>query len=284
MKLIYLFAIFCFTGLTVIAQSNASDDNGDSAATDSKTQFIAGVTYNSALNYYGRTDSLKSKGIYPFVGINFKNGLYINSSFVFINNNISTAYAATIVEGGYQFKNKSESWSGNIFANTFFYQNNNNLVQSALKGSAGINLSNLNKIININIGADMKLSDKIDYGGSVGFDHTIRIEKLGKGIMVIDPSAYLYAGTQNFTKTYYQKRNILFLPAGEEQVTTSSKKFNILSYEFSMPVVYALGKMNIIISPAYVLPQNLISLPGSPGLSEKGSNLFYVTSTLKFTF
>jgi len=41
------------------------------------------------------------------VGINFKEWLYVNSSFVFINNQLSTEYAAAIVEGGYQFKNKS---------------------------------------------------------------------------------------------------------------------------------------------------------------------------------
>ena len=284
MKFFFLLTIAFYTTISLKAQTKDSTVVTDtSVASKTKTEFVLGVTYNSALNYYGRTDSLKSKGLYPFVGVNFRNGLYVNSSFVFINNQISTAYAAAIVEAGYQFKNKAGNWSGNIFANTFFYQNNNNLVQSALKGTAGINLANLNKIININFGGDVKLSDNLDYGASAGLDHAFRIEKVGKGVVVIDPSAYLYAGTQNFIKTYYKKKNILFLPAGEEQVTTKSKKFNILSYEFSIPVVYALGKMNLILTPAYVLPQNLVLVPGRPDLSERGDKLFYVTASLRVT-
>jgi len=137
------------------------------------------------------------------------------------------------------------------FCQYFFYQNNNNLVQSALKGIAGLILPILINF-NINFGGDVKLADNLDLGASEGMDHIFRIEKVGKGVLVIDPSAYLHAGTQNFTKTYYQKKNILILPAGEEQVTTNSKKFNILSYEFSTPVVYALGKTNLILTPAYI--------------------------------
>jgi hypothetical protein len=249
-----------------------------------KTELVVAISYNSGLNYYGRVDSVKSTGFYPTAGVNFKNGIYLHSSFVFINNASYNGYAATIAEAGYQFKNKKESWSGNIFVNKFFYKDNTGQVQSALKGTAGINLAHLNKIINLNAGADVKLSDKIDIGVSAGLDHTFRIENIGKGVIVIDPSAYLYAGTQNFTNTYYQEKNFLFLPAGEEAVTTNSRKFSILSYELSCPVVYGLGKMNLVLSPAYVIPQNLVVVPGRPDLSERGASLFYLTSTLKFTF
>ncbi len=279
MKAFLILIIFYFAESGLMAQSDIAD-----SANISKTEFIAGATYNSALNYYGRIDSLKSKAFYPFVGINFKNGLYINSSFIFINNKLSTTYAATIAEGGYQFKNKSENWTCNLYANAFFYQVNNSLIQSALKGTAGINVTNLNKIINVNFGGDVKWSTDLDYGISAGLDHTFRIENMGKGIIVIDPSSYVYAGTQKFTKTFYEKKNILFFPAGEQLITSNSKKFDILSYEFSVPVVYGLGKMNIIVSPAYVLPENLITVDESGVNSANASNLFYVTATLKFTF
>ena len=249
-----------------------------------KTELVVALSYNSGLNYYGRVDSLKSTGFYPTLGVNFKNGLYLHSSFVFINNASYNGYAATIAEAGYQFKNKKESWSGNIFVNKFFYKDNTELVQSALKGTAGINLAHLTKIINLNAGADVKWSDKTDIGLSAGLDHTFRIDKVGKGGIVIDPSVYGYAGTQNFTSTYYQQKNFLFLPAGEESVTTNSRKFSMLSYELSCPVVYGLGKMNLVLSPAYVLPQNLVVVPGRPDLSERGANLFYITSTIRFTF
>jgi hypothetical protein len=157
-------------------------------------------------------------------------------------------------------------------------------VQSAIKGSAGINLSRSTKIINLNAGLDAKYSDKIDIGASAGLDHIFRIDSVGKGVIVINPSAYLYAGTQNFTNTYYQEKKLLFLPAGEEAVTTNSQRFSILSYELSCPVIYGLGKMNLVLTPAYVIPQNLVTVPNRPDLSERGSSMFYLTATLKFIF
>ncbi len=273
---------FCLVTISFCVAISLKAQTPDTSV-DARAEFIAGATYNSALNYYGRTDTLESKGLYPFMKISFKSGLYFNTSFIFINNKISTEYAATIAEAGYQFKNNMGDWSGNLFANTFFYRNNSSLVQSVVKGTAGINVSNINKIANVNFGGNVKLSDDLDYGASIGLDHPLRIENIGKGVIVLDPSAYVYAGTQNFTKTYYQRKNILFLPVGEEQVSISSKKFNVLSYEFLTPVIYALGKMNLILTPSYVLPQNLIVVDGRPDLSEKGKGLFYGTATVMVT-
>ena len=47
----------------------------DSTVMPDKSHFIIGAACNSALNYYGRVDSLKSSGIYPFIGVTFKGGL-----------------------------------------------------------------------------------------------------------------------------------------------------------------------------------------------------------------
>lgn len=282
-SLIILLLACCVPAAALLAQSAGQPGQKDS--TDpAKTEFFISASYNSGLNYYGRTDSLKSTGYYPSLGVNFKNGIYLHSSFVFINNSAYNGYAATIAEGGYQFKNKKETWGGNIFVNKFFYKDNTDLVQAALKGTAGINLSYLNKIVNLNTGGDVKLSDKTDFGASAGIDHIIRVENVGKGVIVMDPSAYVYMGTQNFTNTYYQEKNVLLLPAGQEKVTVTETTFSVLSYELSCPIIYGLGKMNLILSPAYVMPKNLITVPDNPGLSERGANMFYLTTTLKFTF
>lgn len=283
MKSLIILIACCIPAATLFAQS-AGQGNSKDSTDAAKTEFFISASYNSGLNYYGRTDSLKSTGYYPSLGVNFKNGIYLHSSFVFINNAAYNGYAASIIEGGYQFKNKKESWSGNIFVNKFFYKDNTELVQAALKGTAGINLSYLNKIVNLNAGGDVKLSDKMDFGASAGIDHIIRIEKVGRGVIVMDPSAYVYMGTQNFTNTYYQEKNVLLLPAGQEKVTETGTTFSVLSYELSCPVIYGLGKMNLIVSPAYVKPKNLLTVADNPGLSERGNNMFYVTTTLKFTF
>ena len=250
-----------------------------------KIEFAVGIGYNSSLNYYGRTDSMKSKGIYPFAALTFSNGIYLKSNFIFINNALGIDYAASIAEAGVNFKNKKENVVGNVFASKYFYNQNSSLPQSAIKAQAGINLSYLNKAINLNAGADAKFSNNIDAGVYVGVDHIQRFDNfLGNGVLVFDPSFYVYAGTQHFSKTYYQKKSVLGFPVDEEAITKDSKQFNILAFEASVPIVYALGKMNLIIVPAYVLPQNIVETSTQSQQAEKAANLFYITGTIKFTF
>ncbi|MDO6431089.1 hypothetical protein Q4E93_10850 [Flavitalea sp. BT771] len=247
-------------------------------AQDSLTHFNVGVTGNSALNYYGRVDSLHSSAIIPFIGVSFKNGLYLNTNFVFIHNKLQSEYAATLVEGGYNFRNKKNSWAGNLSATRYFYQDNTDLIQSAVKQSITVSLTHLNKILNITLGGDVKFSNQADPGVQAGLDHIVRWTKVfHKGVVVLDPSAYVYAGTQHFTQTYLQQKNFLFLPAGQEELTKEGRQFSVLSYELSLPVVFAWQKFVFILSPAYVLPQHLLT-------TDEAKDLFYTTATVKFTF
>jgi hypothetical protein len=103
--------------------------------------------------------------------------------------------------------------------------------------------------------------------------------------LVIDPSFTVYAGTQNFTNSYYQKKpGFLILPGTSQQVTNDVQHFNILAYEFSVPFICTKDRWQVLITPAYILPQNLIAVQGRPDLSEKGQNMFYGTIGLKRTF
>jgi hypothetical protein len=150
------------------------------------------------------------------------------------------------------------------------------MVQSALKGQAGSSLTFLNKVVNITAGADAKYSDRFDYGALGGIDHILKKKLKANSVIVFDPSVYVYAGTQNFTNTYYKKQNgFLFLPGSEELVTEQFQKFNVLAYEFSVPVVYAKDKWMVLITPTYVVPKNL---------NERGANLFYGAAMVKYSF
>ena len=239
-----------------------------------------GVLYNSGLNYYGRVDSLRSKGICPFLGLSLKNGLYINSTFVFIENSLQSQYAATLLEAGYNFSDSAgKHWAGNLSVSRFFYQPGIDLVESVVREMASASITRLNPIANITLTASARLSSQIDYNTQAGFDHLIRIPKVfsKKGVLVFDPTATVSAGTQNFTTTYYQEKQFLFIPVDQQQITANSEQFNILAYEISCPVVYGLGKIKLMLTPAYVLPQHVVSG------SEIGADLFYVTALVKVT-
>jgi hypothetical protein len=247
-------------------------------------KFKIGINYNSSLNYYGRTDSLKSTGIFPQAELWFTKDLYVTAAPVFVNNATqSFDYSGTVTTLGYL--HVTNKWITNLYVLKPFYTQSSELVQSALKAQAGAGFTNLNKFINLSLGGDLKLSDKIDLGASAGIDHLIRKELKNEAILVIDPSAYAYAGTQNFTNTYYKKNNgFLLFPGNTEEVKKDVKKFNILAYEFSVPVVYAKGKWMALLTPSYILPENLVSIPGRPDLSERGEDMFYATLSLKYSF
>lgn len=256
--------------------------NDTAGKTDLNFKFS--LNYNSGLNYYGRTDSLKSTGFFPLAELWFSKDVYINAAPIFVNNAVqSFDYAGTVATIGYL--HTTDKWITSFYALKPFYKQTSGLVQSALKAQSGFSFSKLTKAVNITAGGDLKYSDQLDFGATAGVDHTFRTELSNQAILVIDPSLYAYAGTQNFTNTYYKKTNsFLLFPGTNQAVTQNVQKFSILAYEFSAPVVYAKGKWMALFTPAYIIPQNLIIIATRPDLSEKGQNMFYATAGLKYSF
>jgi hypothetical protein len=271
----FFLLLFIFCSPAVEAQTDS---------TSKKLQVKLSLNYNSNLNYYGRTDSIRSNGAFPMAEIWFTPKFYVNAAPIFVSNKLATFdYAGTVATVGYQ--NLTDNWLTNMYLLKPFYEQNVRLVQSALKAQSGITISRLNKILNVTTGADVKFSDRTDLGATFGLDHIYRKSLKNGAVLVVDPSAYVYAGTQNFSRTYRRKKaGIAILPGGEEEVTESVKQFNILAYEVSVPVVYGRGKWQAMFTPAFVLPKNLVTVQGRPDLSETGSNTFYTTLTVKHTF
>ncbi len=247
-------------------------------------QFKISFNYNSGLNYYGRTDSLKSTGVFPLAELWVTQNFYLNAAPIFVNNKVqSFAYAGTVATAGYQ--HLSEKWLTNLYVLKPFYKEDSKLVQSALKAQSGLTVSRLNKILNITVGADAKFSDKTDFGSTAGLDHIIRIQNKNNSVLVFDPSFTVSAGTQNFSNTYTKKKNNgILLPGSNQQITENKTEFNILSYEISMPIIYSKGNWIVLVTPNYILPQNLVAVKGRPDLSEMGKNLFYTTMGIKYSF
>ena len=274
------------TGFVLLFMLSACLVNGQTDTTgEAKTEFKISANYNTGLNYYGRIDSLHSSGFFPLAEIWFNEKFYINAAPVFVNNSVASfQYAGTIASAGYQF-NSDDKVLGNIYVIKPFYQESAKLVQSALKAQAGMTITLLNKVLNVTGRGDVKFSDKTDVGLTAGLDHIFRYQLNDRSVLVIDPSAYMNAGTQQFTKSYLKRSSgFIFFPGNEQVVTESAQKFNVLSYEFSVPVILATGKFQLLFTPAYVLPQNLIVVEGRPDLSERGENLFYATFGAKMSF
>ncbi len=274
-KFIFSIIILLFS-LTGIAQTDTQEEK-------TTTQFKIGTFYVSNLNYYGRSDSLQSSGVFPLAEFWVNEKFYMNAAPVFVNNAVSNfEYAGTVATIGFQERSKNEKFFSHIYFIKPFYETGSKLPQSVLKAQVSTNFAYQNKIINLNAGTDLRFSDKVDYGLSAGIDHVFRKQLNDIMVLVLDPSAYVYAGTQQFTKTYYKKSNFLFFPGVEQQVNEDVSKLSVLSYEFSMPVILGINKFQLIINPAYVIPQNLVKIENRPDISERGKEMFYVTAGAKY--
>ena len=248
-----------------------------------KAEFKIGLYYNSNLNYYGRTDSLKSSGLFTVGELWFSKEVYVNAAPVFVSNAVSNFdYAGTVATIGWRSSIPGKH-AAHIYFIKPFYEKGSRLVQSSLKAQLASLFTLNTKAINLNGGADIKFSDKIDYGLTGGLDHIIKFQP-GKSILVFNPSAYVNAGTQEFTKSYYKQSSFLLFPGAAQIVNEEVKRFKVLSYEFSVPAVFSYGKFQLIAIPAYVIPQNLVTVPGRLDLSENGKNMFYVTVGGKINF
>ena len=275
----YKSILLVIMGLLVLGKAR-SQNVEDSA----RNEFSASLNYQSTLHYLGRVDSLKSRGLFPVIGLKSKLGLYLNSTFIFFTNPATPLqYTGTVLEAGYKFP-YSKNFSGNIFYNHFLYKDKSVLQQAALKGQAGINTTYNNSVVNVNAGADVKFSNsETDLGFTAGLDRLfIFTGVIENGAIALNPSAYVYTGTHNFYSNTKNSRGQglggLFGNGNGNSSLQQAKKFTLLAWEVSVPVVLVIGKFNAYLSPAYVVPKNLVTVSGRPDLSERGSNLFYLSA------
>jgi hypothetical protein len=262
---------------------SAAQAQADSARSK-KVQFKLSVNYNSNLNYLGRTDGQRSTGFFPMGELWVTPQFYINAAPVFVSNATqSFDYAGTVTTMG--FLKSSDKWMRHVYVLKPFYERGSTLVQSALKAQSGASITRLGRGLNLTAGADAKWSNKLDIGATASMDHIFRIENKDKSVLVIDPSVTAYAGTQQFSRTYTKRKaGGLLQPPSQQQVTETKNSFNMLAYEFSVPLIYAKGHWQVLATPAYMLPQNLLKVEGRPDLSETGHNLFYATLAVKHIF
>jgi hypothetical protein len=263
----------------LIAQTTTT--NNDSTKKTVVT-FLAGPIFAPVLHYYGRTDSLKSSALLPTIYIQFDSiGLYVSATSVFISDATQTlSYAGTITEAGYKFGQKVKGFGGNVYGNKFFY-NTTQLPQSALQEQAGTNLYYLDKYINFTGSASLAFSNNTDVFVSAGINHTFKKVK-GKNTYLAMPTFVANAGTQNFINASYSTGGLPLIPP--QEVLQNNSRFALLDYELSIPLVLARKHIFAIITPSYIMPENIVSVPNHPELSENASDLFYINLAFLYSF
>lgn len=255
-----------------------------------------GLNYGNNASFLGRyqTDILP----YYSVDISYKSktGLWLSLLTYDISN--STTFVDEVdVMAGWTI-DLSKHVDASVFYTRYFFTESTELIKASVANTATASL-----------GLDWgflysKVSGHYIFGGAHDFflviDNSRYIEFpniISKNdYLSLDPKISMISGTQTFVDTYYVNRGApLFDPPGNGHsppkgrpgsgggapLTRESLQttFDILSYEFSLPVAYNIGKFSFEISGRYSIPVNLLEGDTSvPQFFFTAGGVYYISS------
>ena len=274
MKAYFLFSLlFCL-------QANAQD----SIQKPASLQVRIGINYSSYLHDYGRNNNLEASSLFPQAELWLHSKWYISAAPVLISiKGQPLDYAGTVATAG--FLHIGKKWISHLYAVKPFYETGTNLAQATLQFQAGGSLGFRNQLANLTIGGDVKRSDAWDFGATAGLDHAFRKSFKKGSALVIDPTVSVFAGTRKYARTTTTSQpGFLMLPGSSSSTTDRATRFDLLSYECSVPLIFIRKHWMVLVTPAWVAPQNLMAASETGGDAETGKPRLYATAGLKYSF
>lgn len=210
--------------------------------------------------YGGRKDT---STIYPYFtpGIEFshKSGFFAGASFSFLTND-SSRLDATNLELGYS-KGNLGRFNITGYVTKSFYNSNSRNVQSDIKWVIGSAVGYDAKILNINAAPSLMIGSQNDFALSLSIDKIITISEKEKYAVTLNPNITTYFGSTGFyqnTKVKGKRNNAQQQQQGNLTVT-SPEKFQMLSYDLSLPLYYDRESWGFYFTPTYAIPVNPIT-------------------------
>jgi hypothetical protein len=263
MKSLILFIALATSSMVCFAQTDSNlSATADSTAAKS-TLTLAAIYANNA-SYYGQ----KAQQTTPYVAVaanyQLKSGFYFTAqSYKLLNDNSSTISAAA-VGAGVNFK-LSKKLTTDVSYSHSFYPSYSPLLQAANVDNASLVFS-YDAWIKPTLTGDYAFGKTSDAFVTGGLSKSINLFSITqKDIITIEPSANVVAGTQHFYQTYITQKKIHdsilgivpVIPVFGNPGTTShadtvvSTNFNVLSYNFKIPLAY--NRSHYLIQAEYQL-------------------------------
>ena len=244
------------------------------AANKPKSHFKIQTSYLSNYVYAGRKDSIAVPYLTPCIEYNHKSGIYASASASFLSNN-NHKLDVWSLSAGYSF-DSSHHFGGSVYFNKIFYANNSKNVQSDIKFSIGGSLTYDAVYVNIIASPNIMFGTKTDFAFALSLDHAFDFKN--------DTSSYLFSITPSFatyfgSSGYYQSHKNVFNNRNRhnnsQQITITSTapyKFQLMSYEFSLPFNYDRLKWGLFFIPTYSIATNPI-ITTNTATNKRGINV-----------
>ncbi|MEO6355443.1 MAG: hypothetical protein ABIU77_20865 [Ferruginibacter sp.] len=261
MKLLTLVTAIIFYSTLCFAQTDTTTMTSTDSISSKSTLTLATVYANDA-SYYGQ----KSAENTPYAALaatyRFKSGFYFSGlAYRLLNEKISSVSASSL-GAGVNFK-LAKKLSADLSYSHSFYPAYSPLLQAGNADNASLALT-YESWLNINLAGDYAFGKTNDEFVTGGISKSINLFSIGKkDIVTINPSADVVAGSQHFYQTYLTQQKlrdsvlgillspITGTPSQGTTNTTSTTTFNLLSYNFKLPLAY--NRAHYVLEAAYQL-------------------------------
>lgn len=291
MKKTSFFILFVLVGAQLFAQPEEKSDLSFAKLS---------INYTNDYVFMGRTDSLKAPYLTPSLAYFHKSGLFAKGSFSYLTSSGQNRIDLSVLSMGYDAVGKSVYGGGALSA--YFFNQDSYAVPSAMVGFLNGYLGYDFKFFELATDASLGLSDELDVFGGI---EVLRTFYIFKNHLLVSPSIYVNAGSQNYYNEYYSTRSSQITQGGgygkgsgkgnQGGGVTSQKtqveveevsKFQVLDYEFSMNITFKSGPLRLVFIPIYAIPVNASTVKVGEDIvfEEILDNVFYWSAGVGYIF
>lgn len=252
-----LMLLITFTVLAV--QVSLGQTKTDTVAKEKKkTTLTLAAIYNTNADYYGQTADRKLPYILANATVSFPFKLSFSvSSYKLLDS--TKGITATILGVGYDFNLAKNLNAGLNYSHTF-NATNSPLLQAANTDNASANI-NYKYWLTTGLTVDLAFGKEKDAFVTFSNSKEIYLGTItGEDLISLTPTIEIVGGTQHFYQSYTTTQRegkriiggIITRPTTTTKTTTvGTTKFNLLSYNFSLPLSY--NRSNYMIEATYKL-------------------------------
>ena len=301
------FLILLFLSVNVFAQDKTTtgkieelEDTKETSAFKLSSSFISNCIYQGR-----ETEELQSLLI-AGAGYYHKSGLFISGSMSYIPNPGFNKIDRKELTAGYEFY--GDKLNVGAYFSKYNYNDSSSEINAAINSSAGISSSYNFNLLTLGAAADFNFLTKTDIVLNANVSHPFY---LANNKLHINPIINMNCGTENFYQSYFSPNTKNGTSAATRAATKSGKHrgstanntpinntstgttvtvlnanaFNILDYEFSVPMELKINKFMLSINPIFILPVNAATITyNNVTTKEILKNAFVIEAGISYTF
>jgi hypothetical protein len=249
----YYLILFFLVNSSVIAQTTDTVEA-------KKTHLSLATIYSSNVNFYGQTASSPQPYVLGNASLSFPTGISLSAQTYKLLNSVESGLSATTLTLGYDVDLSKKLAAGFSYSHSFYPQNSE-LLQSANADFISAALSYNGSFLTTALSGDYSPGpENVFYSTlSLSKDIDLGISFSSKDYFSIKPSVEVVGGTQRFNDTVFTKlppnaplkkvKDIITGGNNRNAKVVSSTTFNVLTYNFTLPLAY--NRANYSVEASY---------------------------------